>query len=180
MKVSLISLVMCVCLFTGCSFEQGVVDSANRGGDQGSSALYTSVISNISNIRGNLPSNLSIVVLNGRVLIVGYVKSAEEHIQLMNAVWKTEGVKEVIDHLELESKSQKDGFSISYALLKAQIDAKVIASSQLKSKNFQYTLFKQNVYVLACPGSSLEKEAFFNLMKTTPTIEKVFFYDTRR
>lgn len=166
-------------VLTSCTSDNALNSSANVSSIT-DETLYNKLIVNVTKVRSNLPSDLSFVILSGRVLVVGYVSSPEEHINLINALWKTSGVSEVVDHLELATKHKKDGFPLSQALLRAQIDAKFVAATQLRYKNFKYTLFKGNVYVLACPDSSREKDTFFQLMKTIPSIGKVYFYDTRR
>ncbi len=79
--------------------------------------------------RDNLPSDGSLI-FDRRVLIVGHVTSPQEHIDLVNALWKVDGVKEVVDHLELVVQGNKDGCPLCKALLRIQIDAKFVAVDQ--------------------------------------------------
>ncbi len=143
-------------------------------------SLENQIIEKLTQVRSNLPSNLRLIILSGRVLVVGYVQSSKEHIATMNTIWSIKDVLEVIDHLELETPEKRDGFPLTHALIKTQIDAKFIAHSEIRYSDFQYVLFKQNIYVLGCSPSTKEKQAFFQLLKSTPSIKKVFFYDIHK
>ena len=140
--------------------------------------IYTNVVQVLQNIRRDLPSEARLIVLQGRVLLVGYVESAQEHIDVVNAVWKIKGVQEVIDHLEHVPTNEKTGFDIKNTFVKTQLDTLFLTNSAVHYGNFQYVIFKKNLYVLARTSSEAEKEAFYTMVKKTPTIQKVFFYST--
>lgn len=142
--------------------------------------IYTNVVQILQNIRRDLPSEAQLIVLQGRVLLVGYVANAQEHIDVVNAIWQIKGVQEVIDHLEHVPANEKTGFDIKNTFVKTQLDTMFLTNSALHYGNFQYVIFKKNLYVLACTASEVEKEAFYAMVKKTPTIQKVFFYSTHK
>lgn len=177
-NLTFISLIMLTVL-SGCDHLKEDVKSVEAGYQASASdtVIYTSVIQVLQNTRRDLPSDTRVIVLKGRVLLVGYVNNAKEHIDLINALWQIKGVKEVIDHLESVPENEKTGFSMKQAFLKTQLDTKFLANSQLKYGRFQYVLFKDNLYVLSSSGQSVQKDAFFAMVRQLPTIQKVFFYD---
>lgn len=142
--------------------------------------IYTNAVQILQNIRRDLPAEARLIVLQGRVLLVGYVANAQEHIDLLNAIWKIKGVQEVIDHLEHVPANEKTGFDIKNTFVKTQLDTMFLTNSSLHYGNFQYVIFKKNLYVLACTSSEKEKEAFYAMVKKTPTLQKVFFYSTNK
>lgn len=142
--------------------------------------IYTSVIQILQNIRRDLPADIRLIVLNGRILLVGYVNSSQEHIDVINAVWQIKGVHEVIDHLEYAAANEKTGFELKNALLKTQLDSMFLTNSALHYNHFQYVIFKKNLYVLSNTVSEVEKKAFFDMVQKLPTIQKVFLYSTSR
>jgi len=174
-----------LCLLMGISgcgeFNQGA-ESVKSSYQKTASdtVIYTNVVQILQNIRRDLPSEVRQIVLQGRVLLVGYVASSQEHIDLINAVWQIKGVQEVIDHLEYAATNEKTGFEIKHAFLKTQLDSMFLTNSALHYNHFQYVMFKKNLYVLSSTSSESEKTAFFNMMRKMPTIQKVFFYSTYR
>lgn len=140
--------------------------------------IYTNVVQTLQNIRRDLPSEARLIVLDGRVLLVGYVASAQEHIDVINAIWRINGVKEVVDHLEHVAPNEKTGFDLKNAFIKTQLDTMFLTNPALRYGHFEYVIFKKNLYVLACTSSGAEKDAFYAMVKKTPTIQKVFFYST--
>lgn len=141
--------------------------------------IYTNVVQILQNLRRDLPTEARLIVLHGRVLLVGYVASSQEHIDVINAVWQIKGVQEVIDHLEHVPENEKVGFDLKNAFVKTQLDTMFLTNSAVHYGNFQYVIFKKNLYVLACATAEKEKNAFYDMVKKTPTIQKVFYYSTR-
>jgi hypothetical protein len=166
----------------GCSHIHQDAESLKLGYKQSASdtVIYTSVVQILQNTRRNLPADVQLVVLQGRVLLVGYVSTAQEHIQVINAIWQIKGVHEVIDHLEHVSSDNKKGFGLKNAFIKTQLDANLLTNPSLKYGDFKYIIFKDNLYALACITSEKQKNDFFNLIRKTPSIQKVFFYDMHR
>lgn len=169
-------------MVAGCDHLKADADAVSSSYQKSASdtVIYTNVVQILQNIRRDLPSEVRLIVLHGRVLMVGYVNHSQEHIDIINAVWGVKGVHEVIDHLEMVAPDQKTGFALKNALIKTQLDAFFLGNSALHYGNFQYLIFKDNLYVLARVKSEKEKEAFFNMVRKTPSIQKVFFYNTSR
>ncbi|MDP3936366.1 MAG: BON domain-containing protein, partial [Alphaproteobacteria bacterium] len=99
--------------------------------------IYTNVVQILQSIRRDLPSEVRLIVLQGRVLLVGYVATAQEHIDLVNAIWKIKGVQEVIDHLENVPVNEKTGFDIKNTFVKTHLDTMFLTNSALHYGNFQ-------------------------------------------
>lgn len=181
---NIIVLSLVTCLLSGCGvdnfFTSEVSNNSKTRSSSSDTVIYTNAIRHIQNIRRNLNSQIKVSVLKGRVLVVGYVDSPEQHLKLTTALWGISGVQEVIDHLEYVLEPLRGGFAVSHAVIKAQLQAKLLTQSQVKSSNFQYIFFKDNLYVLACPTSEKEKDLFFDIARTLPQVKKVFFYDMHR
>lgn len=169
---------ICLISLSACDQYKQNLNSAEASYQKTASdtVIYTNVVQTLQNIRRDLPSEARLIVLQGRVLLVGYVSSAQEHIDIINAIWRINGVKEVVDHLEHVGANEKTGFDIKNAFLKTQLDTMFLTNSAVHYGHFEYVIFKKNLYVLACSISNAEKEAFYAIVKKTPTIQKVFFY----
>lgn len=181
----LVSVLLIVNILSGCGTvgifsSQDSNQTSNKRAKSSDTVIYTNAIRQIQNIRRNLNSSVQIVVLKGRLLVVGYVDSPDEHLRLTNMLWGIAGVQEVIDHLEYTPEERRGGFSIANSLLKTQLDAKLLTQRKLVHSNFKYVVFKDNLYVLACPAAEAEKDVFFILVRKLPQVKKVFFYDMHR
>lgn len=181
-KLLLSFIMLCLLSLSGCQHLNQDLESVKLSYQKVSSdtTIYTNVVQILQNLRRDLPADVRLIVLQGRVLLVGYVDTSQEHINLINAIWKVKGVQEVIDHLECVAYVEKKGFALKNTLIKTQLDAMFLSNSAVKYNNFQYIIFKDNLYVLSYVGSEREKEAFFKLVRKTPSIQKVFFYNTYR
>jgi hypothetical protein len=179
-KLSYTSLAAGMMFLTACDQLKQNASSVESSYQKTSSdtVIYTNVVQTLQNIRRDLPSEARLIVLDGRVLLVGYVASAQEHIDTINAIWRINGVKEVVDHLEHVAPNEKTGFDLKNAFIKTQLDTMFLTNSALRYGHFEYVIFKKNLYVLACTSSGAEKDAFYAMVKKTPTIQKVFFYST--
>jgi hypothetical protein len=174
--------ISCVLALSACEHLKQDVKSVEASYQKSASdtVIYTNVVQVLQNIRRDLPSEARLIVLQGRVLMVGYVANAQEHIDVVNAIWKIKGVQEVIDHLEHVPANEKTGFDLKNAFVKTQLDTMFLTNSVVHYGNFQYVIFKKNLYVLARTSSETEKEAFYAIVKKTPTLQKVYFYSTLR
>ena len=174
--------ISCVLALSACEHLQKDAKSVEASYQKSASdtVIYTNIVQVLQNIRRDLPSEVRLIVLQGRVLLVGYVANAQEHIDVVNAIWKIKGVQEVIDHLEHVPSNEKIGFDLKNTFIKTQLDTMFLTNSAVHYGNFQYMVFKKNLYVLACTASETEKEAFYAMVKKTPTLQKVYFYSTHR
>jgi hypothetical protein len=182
MNKSLLFLFCFIICVTGCSQLKEGTESVKLNYQKSASdtIIYTNVIQLLQGMRRDLPADVRLIVLQGRVLLVGYVENSQEHINIINAIWRLDGVQEVIDHLECVAPNEKTGFQLKNALLKTHIDTMFLTNSALHSRHFQYIIFKKNLYVLTNASSESEKTAFFTMLRKVPTITKVFLYNTYR
>lgn len=172
-------LIICVVLAACAHIKEDVKSAQSKYQESASdTVVYTNAVQILQSIRRDLPSEARLIVLHGRVLVVGYVRNSQEHVDIINSVWQIKGVQEVIDHLEQSPEKEKVGFDIKNTFIKTHLDTMFLTNSALHYGNFQYVMFKKNLYVLSCTSSETEKTAFYAMLKKTPTIQKVFFYST--
>ena len=66
--------------------------------------LKVNIAAKFLNAGNNLFVNINTTVLEGRVLLTGFVDNQEIRIDAVRLVWEVEGVKEVINEIEIGNR----------------------------------------------------------------------------
>lgn len=127
-----------------------------------------------SNFR-SLYTKLSVEVLEGRVMYTGVVDSEEDIMNAVEIAWKQEGVKEVLNEIEIDSNSNHFD-TIQYtkdSIITAQVKAKTIIAKNIKFVNYTIITSKNIVYIFGIARSQDEMEQVANIAAQVKGVEKV-------
>lgn len=123
----------------------------------------------------SLYTKIDVEVFEGRVMYTGTVDSEEDIMNAVEIAWKQDGVKEVINELEVDQKSNHFD-AIQYArdsFITAQIKSKTIISKNVKFVNYTIITYKNIVYIFGVSRSAEEMEHVANLASEVKGVEKV-------
>jgi osmotically-inducible protein OsmY len=100
----------------------------------------------ILNAGNNLFLNINTSVLEGRVLLTGLVDNQETRIEAVRLAWEAEGVKEIINEIEIGDRSNlKDYASDLWINTQARgIAAKIMG---LKAVTFNFETIQGKIYI---------------------------------
>lgn len=114
-------------------------------------------------------------VQNGRVLLSGTVPDAESRIEAVRIAWQPDGVREVINEIEL---SDDDSFA-DYARdrwIETRLRAKLLADRAVNSLNVSIESVNQSVYLIGVVHSDDEMARVVAYAKNVPYVRRVVNY----
>lgn len=121
-------------------------------------------------------SNISVEVSEGRVLLTGYVMSADDRLKVLKIVWDQTGVREVIN--ELKIKDGKYGFKTysSDVWITTKVKAKLFGNKEIASVNYTIETVNSVVYILGIASSEEELNLVVSEVEKVENVEKVVPY----
>jgi osmotically-inducible protein OsmY len=133
--------------------------------------------------------SVDVTVNEGRVLLTGIVSNDDRAGLANDLAWKIEGVKEVIDEIQLNDNKngvlKRVGKASGDYLTSTKIESKLLFNSKIRSFNYQITTVNGTVYVLGVARNKGELDRVLDIIAKTGGVAKVVNYailadDTRR
>lgn len=124
---------------------------------------------------GKLFLDVHLQVQNGRVLLSGTVPDPESRVQAVRIAWQPDGVREVINEIEL---SDKDSFA-EYARdrwIETRLRAKLLTDRAINSLNVSIESVNQSVYLIGIVHSQDEMDRVVAHAKNVPYVRRVLNY----
>lgn len=125
----------------------------------------------------NLGNMVDVTVNEGRVLLTGIVRDSTKAKLSSELVWKVEGVKEVIDEIQLREgdKIKPKDFSIGFFdyIITSTIEAKMLINKKVSTYNYQVTTVNKTVYLLGVAENSDEMDSVLSIASKTGGVKKV-------
>ena len=108
--------------------------------------IKVNIAAKFLNAGNNLFVNINTSVLEGRVLLTGLVENQEIRIDAIRLVWEVEGVKEIINEIEIGNRSTlKDYASDLWINTQARgVAAKTVG---IKAITFNFETIKGKIYI---------------------------------
>jgi len=188
--ISAISLMMvsgCIPILLGAGTETAIVVAQERS--VGSAVDDAGILLKIKNLYAgqndtDMLANVEVKVVEGRVLLTGNVDKPDSQIEAVKLAWQVEGVKEVMDELQINDQS---GF-VNYAKdvwISTQVKSRLLLGKDIKSINYSVITVNQVVYLMGIAQSQDELNRVTNVASTTGYVQKVVSYvrlrnDSRR
>ena len=128
--------------------------------------LMSKIISKITLMKLSNFSNITVSVINGKVLLAGNIENQEKRLELIKKVWWIDGVKEVYNELEI-------GPQISFSektedfIFEVKINNRLLLEPGIFSNNYSVDVVNGNVYIMGISSDIEEKtkiEGFLNSM----------------
>lgn len=132
------------------------------------SALYLSSAN-------NLFLNIDTKVLEGRVLLTGIVDSQEIRIEAVKKVWEVEGVKEVINEIEVGENTTLKEYAQDLWIT-TQIKALAAKTIGLRSLTYNFETIKGRVFVMGITSRPEQLEATIEKIKTVKGVKEIINY----
>ncbi len=126
-----------------------------------------------------LSNSVSVTVNEGRVLLTGVIRDADKGHLALDIAWKTSGVKEVIDEVEVNQNGVgvhdfSSTFTDSY--ITSVIKAKLFFYPQIYPSNYKVTTFNRVVYLLGSYKSDSDLKELLRIVSKTYGVKKVVNY----
>lgn len=128
-------------------------------------------------------ARVSVTVHEGRVLLTGTIKNQNLSNECQKIVWSINGVKEVINELEISSRTI--GSVANDTLIANSIRSKILLNKDIKSMNYKIDVNSRIAYIIGIARNSGELEKVVDIARYTKGVSKVvnhaiMFDDNRR
>ena len=171
----IISLLVNSCAFVGTAGSLvGSASTSTRGfsGTIEDTYLMSKIVSKITLMKLSNFSNITVSVVNGKVLLAGNIQNQEKRLELIKKVWWIDGVKEVYNELEI-------GPQISFSektedfIFEVKINNRLLLEPGIFSNNYSVNVVNGNVYVMGISSNIEEKTKIENFLKNMNDIKKL-------
>jgi len=118
---------------------------------------------------------ISIDVLEGRVLLTGSVEQIDERIEATKLAWAIEGVNQVINEIQI---SNDEGI-LDYAddlIMKTKINAKLLIDKDILNLNYSVEVVNGIVYLIGISQNQAELDAVINICESTFGVKDIISY----
>ena len=122
--------------------------------------------------RQELLARVGLEVVEGRVLLTGSVKDPESAVEAVKLSWRAEGVKEVINEIEVTDKSGLKDFATD-TWITAQIKSKLLVTKFLRSINYAVETVNGNVYLFGIAQDTEELNRVIEIARTMQYVQHV-------
>ena len=128
--------------------------------------LMSKIISKITLMKLSNFSNITVSVINGKVLLAGNIENQEKRLELIKKVWWIDGVKEVYNELEIGPKISFSEKTEDF-IFEVKINNRLLLEPGIFSNNYSVDVVNGNVYIMGISSDIEEKtkiEGFLNSM----------------
>ena len=108
--------------------------------------IKVNIAAKFLNAGNNLFVNINTSVLEGRVLLTGLVDNQEIRIDAVRLVWEVEGVKEIINEIEIGDRSTLTDYA-SDLWINTQARGVAAKTVGIKSITFNFETIKGKIYI---------------------------------
>ena len=108
--------------------------------------IKVNIAAKFLNADNNLFVNINTSVLEGRVLLTGLVDNQEIRIEAVRLVWEAEGVREIINEIEIGNRSTLKDYA-SDLWINTQARAVAAKTVGIKSITFNFETIQGKIYI---------------------------------
>ena len=119
--------------------------------------------------------NVSVEVIEGRVLLTGSVEQIDERIEATKLAWAIAGVNEVINEIQISSEEN----ILDYAddlIMKTKINAKLLLEKNILNLNYSVEVVNGIVYVIGIAQNQEELNFVLSICQGTYGVKNVINY----
>ena len=122
----------------------------------------------------NIFINVDTRVIDGRVLLTGIVDNQEIRIEAVKKVWEVEGVKEVINEVEVGNKTAKEYANDLW--ITTQIKAISAKEIGLRSLSYNFETIKGKVFVAGVTSRPEQLNTLLEVIKNIKGVKEIVNY----
>jgi len=120
----------------------------------------------------DLLTNVDYSVHEGRVLLTGATQSQETMVRAVEIAWKPNGVREVINEIEVVDATSGKQFAKDVAL-SSQIEGRLLLAENVRSLNYNVEVVNGVVYLLGIAQNQQELETVTTIAGMMSGVKKV-------
>ena len=152
----------------------GSASTSSRGfsGTIEDTYLMSKIVSKITLIKLSNFSNITVSVINGKVLLAGNIENQEKRLELIKKVWWIDGVKEIYNELEIGPQTSLFEKTEDF-IFEVKIKNRLLLEPGIFSNNYSVDVVNGNVYVTGISSDIEEKTKIENFLSNMSDIKKL-------
>jgi osmotically-inducible protein OsmY len=178
------SILFCVVILSGCGAVGTTLTAITKGGQlheqdrtlgDGVSDLVIETTINHRYFRtdiNDLFQNVDVDVIEGRAFLTGNVKQHQTMIKAVDLAWEVKGVKEVINELQVENKSDITN-AAEDVWIELQIESSLLVAKGVKSSNYNAESVNGIVALMGIAQDDAELNKVTDIISRTRGVRKV-------
>ena len=123
----------------------------------------------------NLFINIDTSVVEGMVLLTGIVENQESRIEAVKIVWEVEGVKEVINEIDIGDKTSIKEYA-NDVWITTQIKALAVKDIGLRSISYNIETIRGKVFLAGITSRPKQLETLVNIAKNVKGVGEIVNY----
>ena len=123
----------------------------------------------------NLFVNIDTSVIEGMVLLTGIVKNQESRIEAVKIVWEVEGIKEVINEIEIGDKTSIKEYA-NDVWITTQIKALAAKNIGLRFISYNIETIRGKVFLAGITSRPEQLETLVNIAKNVKGVKEIVNY----
>tara|TARA_B100000965_G_scaffold232622_1_gene194798 strand:- start:524 stop:1105 length:582 start_codon:yes stop_codon:yes gene_type:complete len=137
--------------------------------------IKINVATKFLNSEDNLFVDISTSVLEGRVLLTGLVDNQEIRIDAVRRVWEVEGVKEVINEIQIGNRASLKEYAQD-VWITAQVRGLAAKTVGLRSVAYNFETIQGKVYIAGITSKPEQLDAIIDVAKTVKGVTEIINY----
>jgi osmotically-inducible protein OsmY len=172
-----LSLQGCVGAVIGVGATAGTAAMEERGlsGAADDTALRLRINALLSDKDERLWRKVGMQVCMGRVLLTGTLETAEMRAEAVKLAWQAEGVKEVINEIQLAGSGGASGLARD-TWISTQLKSALLFDKQVSSINYSIETVGGTVYLIGLAQDQRERDRVMNHARGLNYVKKVVNY----
>src|SRR5271170_8097481 len=172
------SLSGCVGLAIGGAATAGVAASEDRGlgGALTDTRIRTDINGKWLNASMDMLQKVDLTVSEGRVHLTGTVPTADMRLQAVKLVWQVEGVRQVIDDIEVGDDKSGVGSYARDVWISTQLRTDILFDRAIESVNYSVETVEGVVYLMGVAQNQAELDRVTDYARNLRYVKRVVSY----
>lgn len=120
-------------------------------------------------------NRLSLTVTEGRVLVTGQVPTPEERVTAIRLVWQADGVKEVINEIQVADSGGISGYARD-AWISTQLRSRLAFDGSIHALNYSIDTVGGTIYIMGIAQNQAELDRVIAHARNIPYVQRVVPY----
>ena len=137
--------------------------------------IKINISSNLLSSSTNLFVNVNTSVIEGRVLLTGIVDTQEIRIEAVRKVWEVNGVREVINEIEIGSKTTIKEYA-NDLWITTQVKGLAAKTIGLRALSYNFETINGKIYVAGITSKPEQLDTLVDALKTIKGVKEIINY----
>ncbi|KJV65535.1 BON domain protein [Ehrlichia cf. muris str. EmCRT] len=119
---------------------------------------------------------VTVKVSEGRILLIGHVKSLDDQIKAEKVAWQQKDVREVVNEITVDKSAIDLKETAIDAMISAQVKARILSQSKVRSMNYSVNTIDGTVYLMGIAQDQEELDKVVSIAQKVKKVKQVISY----